>query len=524
MNPFDDSDIFTAEDFLALCSGEQNDAEVARVAEEIFHQNHDYAMDLGVAECEQSVTVSPNTTMSPNSPFIPEIEDFAEPAIHTNQDQIAGLFPGLDPNLDAFLSTAAFAPTPMPQPQRQRQNVVIRPQRNLFPVNPFLNLDKQDRKNVEAARLILSMLKVLAINEDPRGKRFTLMSERNAILSMSTNYTLNLQTDAQLSFPQLLQRAFHLFDCDSTRQTFAGKRTSNGQFKIKETAERGFLLVAIRLLRHKFMYEPWKDSTKQFAKDFESLLPKSSMCRNKRLFVKRTKDLCRIIVACGHPCIVLILVRISIRRNIQLSDLLDQLPIQQFCHFLSTGQVSSTNLHVGPRIFNNQPFQANSGHQLETDLLYAREYILMPLLSIASQRIPQTFFMFDGKIEFNVEACLTAIVPFVFQSQYAAFLRDEIEDEEWETGQVAVEISTPSLIGKKDTLSEQQDPEEISDPSDNEDSGREDLSTETQYSIRKDKRTFYHFNHAKYSVIEECFDKPPGFLKNGILNFAATDE
>ncbi|PWN35745.1 uncharacterized protein FA14DRAFT_179113 [Meira miltonrushii] len=509
--------------------------------DQIFDQNYAFAKQLGMAEDDRSVTLSPNTSRSPGTPYFPkiiEVEAAAEPEKPEQPEQLEQpdqiepyqknliSVPDFDLDLDAILSAAAFAQSPQPQQVQPKK-----PLRPSFPVNPFLSLSRKDQKNVEAARTILSMIKVLAINENLRGGRYTLISERNAILSMSVNYTLNVQpnvqrTNSQQLFSSLLKRAFSTFDHDTINREGVAERSNYGRIRFKDSFERAFLLVAVRLLRHKFMYEPEEGTANHYSSDFEALLPKSSMCKNKRLFMKRTKDLCRIIIACGHPCIVLILVRIAIRRGLRFVELLDRLPVQQFCQFLSTGQVCLTNLHSGPPIPKNRSLPANSGHQLESNLLYAREHILMPLLCIASQRIPQTFFMFDDtRVPFNVQACLTAIVPHTFQSRYAVFLKGEVQHDAWQAGEV--EVETFSHVTSNNvriaSTSNQHDSDEISDPSDDEHSIGETQSREAEYSIRKDKRTFHNFNYAKYSNIQEVIQNPPAFLKNKVLNMSADD-
>ncbi|MCO5599907.1 hypothetical protein L7F22_054014 [Adiantum nelumboides] len=511
MNPFNESYLDTSENFMMMGGETQIEADGDDV---FFSQIDAFARQLQVFRDDESVTLSPNTTMSPGTPSSTQaVEVEAAPApVHVNTDQSVNLFTGLSNNLDAILSNAAFAPTP-----QQQQAPPIRPHRTLFPQNHFSNLSKQNQKNLQAARNILSTLKVLAINENPRGSRYTLMSEKNAVLSMSANYTLNIEVNQNQPISDLLKRGFSKYDHVPSKKDFNRDSTNVGRTRFKDCAERAFLMVAVRLLRHKFMYEPPAGTNKHYASDFEALLPKSSMCKNKRLFVKRSKDLCRIIVACGHPCIILILVRIAIRRGIQLTELLDRLPIQQFCHFLSTGQVCETNLHAGPST------RTNSGHQVELDLLYAREYILMPLLCIASQRVPQTFFMFDGNVVFNVQACLTAIVPHAFRSRYAAFLRSEVRHDAWDSGEVVVETSCLAENDRMLGPTKQNDPDEISDPSDDEESINESQCREAEYSIRKDKRTFHNFNFAKYSVIEEVINNPPAFLKNRVLNLTTDD-
>lgn len=556
MNPIIDSDMVTLDELQSILDvgmitseGLQsilNDTLMIPGGEEQpFLQNYAFSQQVDMAEDEQSVTLSPNTTLSPGTPYFPEtmeVEAAAEllqptlqPMPQENLNLDVDPSPGFDYDLDAILSAAAFAQSP-----QQQLTHPSRPFQTPFPINPFLNLSKQVQKNVEAARTILSMIKVLAINETPRGSRYTLMSERNALLSMSANYTLITQAGAnqasmlepqtqqpitQQYISSLLKRAFFEYDRDTINRDGIAERSNYGRIRFNETAERAFLLVAVRLLRHKFMYEPAEGTINRYAIDFEALLPKSSMCKNKRLFVKRTKDLCRIIIACGHPCIILILVRIAVRRGVRFIDLLDRLPVQQFCQFLSTGQVCTTNLHSGPLLPKHSSVPTNSGHQLESDLFYAREHILMPLLSIASQRIPQTFFMFDDmRVPFSVQACLSAIVPHAFQCRYAAFLLGEVRHDAWREGEVVVESSNRITSNIRiASTSNQHNSDEISDPSDDENSIKEEQSCEMEYSIRKDKRTFHNFNYAKYSIIPEKIYNPPAFLKNKVLNLSADD-
>lgn len=431
---------------------------------------------------------------------------------------------------------------PIPQMQKDAGKLSRTP----FPVSEFERIPQRARANVRAARVILAKIKLLAIDPDPRasaqGRRYSIASEKHAILSMSASYTLNIGDSNfhDLSVGEALRRAFHRYDRDDFdgngncavpvgNSSSASVRMPSGRVRSAESAERALLLVAIRLLRHRFMYEHEGERIpgRHYARDFDDQIPRSSMCKSApsatqpqrgNALIRRSKLLCRIIVACGHPCIVLVLVRMAIRLGVRLVMLLDDLPIEAFCQWVATGHASSTRLHIAPRHVSPS---YSDGEQLEADLSWAHQHILLPLLATARQRIPAHFFMLDARVRCSVDKCLASLVPHSSQERYAEFLRGRARDDQWQLGRVRIEGGGQSARHPGISSAPGNDDNNCPNSSTLSESGSASHTTfdvETpQFCVETAHRTFVAFDVDHFGEQSDRFHPPPAFLVNRTL-------
>lgn len=326
--------------------------------------------------------------------------------------------------------------------------------RDLFPVSQFSIAQKQSTEDDQAAIKILSKIRVLAFNPRIESKhRWSLESEKQEIQTMSINTSLNIGKSIR-TIPETLEKSFKKYDINDEQGN--------------ESFQRALLMIVIRLLRQKFVYESGR--TKQpgnFATDFEKLY------NFPHRYIKRAGHLCRMVVACGHPCILIFLTRLAIRNRSSVFGLLEDLPINHFCKFISTGKVGD---------FNQQESIRFTSSNVHKDLLWAHSNLVLPLLQAASRRIPDQLCLVDGTLKCDEETCLRAVVHNAKQKQYSHFLQGTCTNSDWVRGKVLVEYPINPA-----------------------------------YSIEKDLRTFYHFKISTFAHIEH-FDDPPKFLQSKTLD------
>jgi hypothetical protein len=323
--------------------------------------------------------------------------------------------------------------------------------RQAFPTSQFTLMETQSKKDGPAAQVILHMFKLLVLDPIPGSKhRWSLSSEKQAIRSMTIDTSLNIGRN-NWTVPEKLGRMFSQFHRDDEQG--------------KESFHKALLMIAVRLWRQKVVYENGRKKPGNYANDFDKSYPFPEG------YIRRTKMVCRIVVACGHPCILALLVRVAIRNRMTLFTLLDRLPISHFCHWLATGKVSDVN-HV-------------QQDQVHKDLSWLHTNALLPLLQVASQRVPKELYLLDGSLSCNEDSCLRAIVPGPRQVKYTLFLSGQFTDSNWAIGRVLLE-------------------------------GKDDEAT-SEYSIERDKRTVHKFKLKSYSHIEH-FEDPPKFLISQTLD------
>lgn len=325
--------------------------------------------------------------------------------------------------------------------------------RTVFPTSQFAIADIESKEDEKAAHTIVNLLKVLAIDLTPQTKnRFSIQKEKKAIKSMSIDTSLNIGTQER-KMGETLDCLFSRYD----------KKDPNGQ----ESFQRALLIVAVRLLRQRFVNETGKKGPGNYAGDFDALYPFSSR------FIPQGAILCRMIVSCGQPCILIVLVRMAIRNKICIGKLLDELPLQHFCRFIASGKVTDCN-------------SSSNKTTIHDNLSWLHTNVFLPLLHAASKRVPSSLCMLDASIDCDEDTCLRAIVHHTQQVKYGNFLLGHFIDEDWKRGRVLLE-------------------------------GRSyDKSSKAEYSIEKKKRTIHHYTLETYSNVEH-FRDPPDFLLSKVL-------
>jgi hypothetical protein len=462
--------------------------------------------------------------------------------------------------VDTVMRGATPAP-PQPDPIRPIATRQVRPalpsrspSAFVFPTSEFARhrqLSKQDGAN---AQYILNKFKVLAIAQDARaasrGRRYSLEGEKAAIMAMPLDTSLSIGSTPgeALSVSEMLRRAFARYDGDQNGNPIspqqASARSLSGRTRSVERIERALLMLAVVLLRHKYMYvEPHRNSQdgkrvpgQHYALDFDRHIPPSSMSGKPAVhasvrrpsqgnaLLRRARALSRIVVACGHPSIVVVLVRLSVRLGMRLVALLDELPIDALCNWLSYGSVTSSRLTVSPRELCTG--LTSRAERLEADLKWLHGHVLLPLLAVAAKRIPDTFAMFDGRVQCSADACLAAIVPHALQTKYLDFREGQYRDDQWSTGRIPLTSGTlggtrslPHIDGDErvSPSSEVSTPQTIIEDDWEAETTSNLIQHNTQYSIPTDHRTFARYAVPSHAEEGDLFDPPPAFLVNQIL-------
>lgn len=320
-----------------------------------------------------------------------------------------------------------------------------------FPTSQFTLAQTQRDLDNQAASVIVSKVKLLAVDPRTDSKhRFSLRHEKLAIRSMTIESSLNIGS-RKWTMVERLTRLFARYDHVDEEE--------------RETFNRGLLLVVVRLLRHEFVHESGKKAPGNYASDFDKLYPFPDH------FLRRANQLCRIIVACGHPCILVVLIRLCVRHRTSLACLLDALPVPHFCLWLATGKVCERNVE------DERPHK---------DLLWLHSSVLLPLLHTASLRVPEQLCLVDGSLTCDEETCLRAIVHHSKQAKYSLFRLGHFTDADWERGKV--------LLDKQNIHGQ----------------------TEPEYSIERKRRTFHKCRVASHAHTEHFAD-PPRFLTGQTL-------
>jgi hypothetical protein len=331
------------------------------------------------------------------------------------------------------------------------------------PHNPFKSefakAEEQAVIDKKAALFIISKMKVLAVNTHKDRSiphQFSISREIHAIKTMSLNTSLNIG-NSDWTTSEKLERLFKAYDTNDEEG--------------KESFHRGLLMIAVRLMRHQFMYET-KGGKKQpgnFATDFDKLY------KFPTGYIQKAKDLCRILVACGHPCVLVVLVRLAIRNQVTLGALLDSLPMEHFCRFVSSGKVTDMS------------FSEEDQDTTHSDLKWLHHNVFLPLLQAASRRVSDQLFLVNGSLTCDMKSCLRAIVHHSKQVKYSQYLARNLagdrDEAEWARGKVALDVAK---------------------------------GTPKQYSIEEKQRTVLFFDLTKSSDIEH-FQDPPTFLKSRVL-------
>lgn len=324
--------------------------------------------------------------------------------------------------------------------------------RKQFPISHFTLANTQREIDGKAAQTILHTVKVLVVSTKAGAKhRWSLSCELDAMRSMSIDASLNVGSQERTKI-ELLRRLFDRYDGTDEEG--------------RESFQRGMLMVVVRLLRHKHLYHSGPKTPGNYAADFDKLFPFPSG------YMRVGHHLCRIIVACGHPAVLVVLVRLAIRNRLSLAALLTAIPIPQFCRWLASGRVRDDGVD------DTQPHR---------DLLWLHTNAFLPLLHAASLRVPARLYLVDGSLTCDDEACLTAIVHSTKQIRYAQFLLGTHTDPEWERGKVLVESRV------------------------------EQDSVVAEFSVERKARTFQRYGLACYANDVEHFDNPPRFLKSQTL-------
>jgi hypothetical protein len=324
-------------------------------------------------------------------------------------------------------------------------------------VSQFELANEQAPIDKKAAERILSLMKVLAINPKmtkSNPQRFSIHSEKEAIKSMTINTSLNIPSSNATLFEKM-DRLFSQYNVNDEEG--------------KESFQRAMLMIAIMLLRHNFIYMNGKKEPGNYATDFEKVykLPAG--------YLRKAGNLCRILVACGHPCIIVVLVRLALRNQMSLSTLLEQLPITHFCNFVASGKVTNLNNHG-----------QETAHK---DLKYLHENVLIPLLHAAKCRVQEQLYIVNGTLVCDQDSCLRAIIHHTQQVKYTEFLNGYHKDAEWARGRV--------LLENRNT----------------------DGRNEKNYSIEKEHRTVSVFELAKFGHIVHL-DNYPESLQGRTLSMS----
>lgn len=337
---------------------------------------------------------------------------------------------------------------------------------SLFPQSQFSLAKKQAMEDDQAAIKILSKIKVLAINFKSGSKhRWSLQGEKQEIQSMSINTTLNIGRN-DWTIQEKIERLFKRYDVDDEQGN--------------ESFQRGLLMIVIRLMRQKFVNESGKKQLgNNYTGDFDKLYTFPTG------YLKKAGHLCRLLVACGHPCILVVLIRLAIRNRSTLLAFLDDVPIRHFCRFIATGKVTDMNQQDLTQSSSSSFSSKNTN--IHKDLSWMHGNVILPLLQASSKRVSDTLYLVDATLKCDEETCLRAIVHNTKQIKYSHFLEGTCTNADWARGKVLLESKS---------IERQVAPE---------------------YSIERNDRTFHHFKISTFAHTEH-FDDPPKFLQSKTLD------